>query len=59
MKKIIRHEKYNSSITDYDFTLLELAEPLTFSKSVQAIKLPSEDIKIADGIEALVSGWGK
>lgn len=58
LKKIYRHEKYNASITDFDFALLELAEPLKFSKSVGAIKLPSEDIGIEDGFEALVSGWG-
>ncbi|XP_055325957.1 trypsin 5G1-like [Sitodiplosis mosellana] len=58
VKKVYRHEKYNASITDFDFSLLELAEPLSFGDAVKPIALPSEDIKIADGVEVLVSGWG-
>ncbi|XP_055316131.1 trypsin-4-like [Sitodiplosis mosellana] len=58
VKKVYQHEKYNPSITDFDFSLLELAEPLTFGNAIKSIALPNEDIKIADGIDALVSGWG-
>lgn len=58
VKKIYRHGKYKASLIDYDFTLLELAEPLTFNDSIQAIELASKDIKIEDGTEALVTGWG-
>ena len=58
MKNVYRHEKYNASITDFDFSLLELADPLTFGKTINSIALPNEDIKIVDGVDALVSGWG-
>lgn len=58
LKKIIANENYNGQTVDYDFSLLELEESLTFSDGVRPIKLPNEDIQIADGVEALVSGWG-
>lgn len=58
MKKYFRHEKYDDDTIDFDFSLLELEESLKFVDGVQTIKLPNEDIKIADGVDALVSGWG-
>lgn len=58
VKRLIRHEKYNASITDFDFALLELAEPLNFSDTVQPVTLPEADYEIDDGKMCHVSGWG-
>ncbi|XP_031633643.1 trypsin-3-like [Contarinia nasturtii] len=59
VKRIINHEKFNMIFPDFDFTLLELAEPLTFSESIQPIALADADLKIEDGTMCLISGWGK
>lgn len=58
VKRIINHEKFNMIFPDYDFTLLELAEPLTFTDSIQPIALADADLKIDDGTTCLISGWG-
>lgn len=59
LKRYVQHEKYNPMITDFDYSLLELAEPLTFNKAIRAITLPDADTRIADGTKCRVSGWGK
>lgn len=59
LKKYISHPKYGASAFDYDFSLLELDEPLEFDETIQAIELPQEDLKIPDGAMVEVSGWGK
>lgn len=58
LKRIVRHPKHNASIADFDFSLLELAEPLTFSDQIQPVPLPKANAKIRDGTNVLVSGWG-
>lgn len=57
VKKVIIHEKNN--YLDYDFSLIELAQTLTFTDKIQPISLPDADIAVPDSTEALVSGWGK
>lgn len=58
LKRSLRHPKYSSFKNDFDFSLLELAEPLRFNVQVQAIALPDANTYIADGTPCLVSGWG-
>lgn len=58
IRRVIRHEKYRAGITDYDFALLELYKPLTFTKAIQPIALPNEDTVVEGGRQSLVSGWG-
>uniref|UniRef100_A0A1L8DQI3 trypsin n=1 Tax=Nyssomyia neivai TaxID=330878 RepID=A0A1L8DQI3_9DIPT len=59
IKKIYSHELFNRATTDYDFTLLELEEPLTFSDTTRPVRLPEADEDIPDGTILNVSGWGK
>lgn len=59
IKRFIRHEKYNAPITDYDFALLELNEPLNFTNLVQPIALPAANFIIEDGTMCKASGWGE
>lgn len=47
VKRIINHENYK--FPDYDFSLLELAEPLNFDDKIQPIALPNADLQIRDG----------
>ncbi|XP_055596184.1 trypsin 5G1-like [Uranotaenia lowii] len=58
LKRAIQHPKYDSMTTDYDFTLLELAEEIKFTESYKAIELPEQDEPVEDGSMCLVSGWG-
>uniref|UniRef100_A0A182RWT2 Peptidase S1 domain-containing protein n=1 Tax=Anopheles funestus TaxID=62324 RepID=A0A182RWT2_ANOFN len=62
VRQIFQHPKQNSW-SDYDFSLLHLDRPLSFSESVQPIRLrrPSEsegDGELSDGTLCKVSGWG-
>lgn len=58
VKRIVVHEDYNPRTIDFDFSLLELTEPLTFTDKIQAIDLPTADDVIADGSNCWISGWG-
>ena len=60
------HEKYDfhADLTDYDFLMLELEEPITFSKEAKAIRLPSPGDNQEQGVFNedtifVASGWGK
>nr|ACT21116.1 female reproductive tract protease GLEANR_897 [Drosophila mojavensis] len=59
IKKIVNHKKYNYVTTDYDFSLLQLQEPIEFDATKQAVKLPKQGQEFKDGEMCYVSGWGK
>ncbi|XP_044253923.1 trypsin-3-like [Tribolium madens] len=56
--KIHQNPKFDSSIIDYDITILELATPLKLSDKVAPVKLPENGLVWPDDTEVLVSGWG-
>lgn len=59
VKRFVQHESYVSHIHDYDFSLLELDQALSYSDTVQAAKLPGvDDDEIKDGTLCFTSGWG-
>lgn len=57
IRDIYFHPKQNSW-SNYDFSLLELMEPLELSKTVQPISLPARSDSFEDGTLCDVSGWG-
>jgi trypsin len=58
VKNIIQHPNYTSHY-DYDYSLLELATPLTLDGvTKKAIALPAQDEPILPYTLAKVSGWG-
>ncbi|GLV41089.1 uncharacterized protein CBL_04613 [Carabus blaptoides fortunei] len=57
--EVIEHEKYSRLTKDYDISILKLAEPLVFGKGVAPIELQAEGVDVADGTEAIVSGYGR
>lgn len=59
LTSIVQHNEFISSLHQYDFSLLQLAEPLTFSRRIQPIALPTDDDIFNDGQFCSVSGWGK
>lgn len=56
--KIHQHEKYDSSVIDYDFSILELDEEISFDETKQPIGLPEFEELVEDGTMLDVSGWG-
>ncbi|XP_030556989.1 trypsin-1 [Drosophila novamexicana] len=58
VQKIVQHEKFNFTNVDYDFSLLQLREPIEFDDTKKAIKLPEPDQMFADGDPCFVTGWG-
>lgn len=57
VRDIYFHPKQNSW-SSYDFSLLELKEPLKLSKGIQPISLPAHGDSFEDGTLCEVSGWG-
>lgn len=58
VKSLVMHPKYNNIRVDYDFSLLELEKPLTFTDKIQSIILPDENSAVPDGKLCEISGWG-
>ncbi|MFN7471527.1 MAG: trypsin-like serine protease [Roseiflexaceae bacterium] len=61
IKRIVNHPNYNASIYDYDIALLELVTPMTMTAQVGLAEpgfLPGSSALYADGVSAVVAGWG-
>ncbi|XP_065090533.1 trypsin 3A1-like [Ochlerotatus camptorhynchus] len=58
VKSVNPHPEYNTENINYDFSLLELAESIGFSRSIVAVDLPEVDESLDDGSMCTVSGWG-
>ena len=61
IKRIINHPNYNPSNFDYDIALLELVTPMTMTAQVGLAEpgfLPGSSALYADGVSAVVAGWG-
>ena len=56
--KIITHPKYNYYNAHYDFAILFLSSPLTFSSTIGAVCLPASTQSLYTGQVATVTGWG-
>lgn len=61
IKRIINHPQYDASVFDYDIALLELVTPMTLTAQVRLATpgyLPEAAALYADGVSAVVAGWG-
>ena len=56
--KIRSHPNYNHENADYDFAILFLSSPLTFSSTIAAVCLPASTQSLYTGQVATVTGWG-
>ena len=56
--KIRSHPKYNHNNADFDFSVLFLSFPLTFSSTIAAVCLPASTQSLYTGQVATVTGWG-
>lgn len=58
ISRIIDHPNYSMPPVKYDFTLIQLSQPLIFDERIQPIELPDVDTTIADGTLCITTGWG-
>ena len=58
VSKIRNHPRYDFDTTDYDFSILFLTFPLTFSYTIAPICLPASTQSLYTGQVATVTGWG-
>lgn len=58
IKTIHQHEKFDPYTIDFDYSILELENPISFDKTKQPVMLPKQDEDVKDGTNAVVSGWG-
>ena len=58
VSKIRNHPRYDFDTTDYDFSILFLTFPLTFSYTIAPICLPASTQSLYTGQMATVTGWG-
>ena len=56
--KIRNHPRYKHENADYDFSILFLSSPLTFSSTIAAVCLPASTQSLYTGQVATVTGWG-
>ena len=58
VSKIRIHPRYKHENADYDFSILFLSSPLTFSSTIGAVCLPASTQSLYTGQVATVTGWG-
>ncbi|KAJ8711153.1 hypothetical protein PYW07_008395 [Mythimna separata] len=58
VEKIIMHEKYSNTTSDYDVCLLKLNESLTFGPTVAKMLMTGDLVKVKTGMQLNVTGWG-
>ncbi|KPP71885.1 hypothetical protein Z043_109160, partial [Scleropages formosus] len=58
ISKIMIHENYNSHTHDYDIALVKLNDPVTFSKDIQPLCLPTFNQIFPPGTKCWTSGFG-
>ena len=58
VSKIRTHPRYKDETADYDFAILFLSVPLTFSSSIRPVCLPASTQSLYTGQVATVTGWG-
>ena len=64
LKTFFLHPQYQEATTNNDVGMVEMASPLTFSRQVQPICLPSNTMCLrgaadASGTTVTITGWGK
>ena len=58
VSRIRNHPRYDNNNAHYDFAILFLSFPLTFSSSVAPVCLPASTQSLYTGQVATVTGWG-
>lgn len=58
VRNFFQHGRYRSRTLDFDFSLVQLKQPLNFTNQIQPIALPDAKYRISEGTICSVSGWG-
>ena len=58
VSKIRSHPRYEHDNANFDFSVLFLSDPLTFSSTIAAVCLPASTQFLYTGQVATVTGWG-
>ena len=58
VSNIRSHPHYNNNNADYDFSILFLTFPITFSSTAAPVCLPASTQSLYTGQVATVTGWG-
>ncbi|XP_058284116.1 transmembrane protease serine 9 [Hylobates moloch] len=56
--QIVKHPLYNADTADFDVAVLELTNPLPFSRHIQPVCLPAATHIFPPRKKCLISGWG-
>jgi elastase-2 len=54
-----KHENFNPSTLQHDLALIKLPYQILFTKYIQPVRLPVNLLGTLDGINTIVTGWGK
>ena len=58
VKQIYTHKNFNLQKIDWDYSLLELTEEISYDDLKQSVELPEQDEITPDNTPCLVTGWG-
>lgn len=58
IKRVVQNKKFDGRTIDYDFSLLELQNPIKYDETKQEIKLHDFDEAFGDNTSCFVTGWG-
>lgn len=59
VKFLIPNEMYISTLHDWDFGLIQLIDPLKYTKDIQPIVMPDSDNDVKTGELCTVYSWGE
>ncbi|CAL4075330.1 unnamed protein product [Meganyctiphanes norvegica] len=59
VKRVLFNLHYSPSTMAHDIALFELSNPVNFSYSISAVKVPQDLSQMFEGEEAIVTGWGR
>jgi trypsin len=59
VSQVYQHPKYDAKTTDYDYSILKLAQRFVFNgKTLKSVALPTANETVAIGKSSFVTGWG-
>ncbi|XP_056389833.1 prostasin [Hyla sarda] len=58
VEKSYKNPGYSEDVYSFDIAVVKLKSPISFSSSVQPIRLPSANVQFPAGMKCKISGWG-
>lgn len=57
--RIVNHPRYNARRIENDISVIHTVQRIIFGPNVRAIRLPTRNVPVANGVALTVSGWGQ